>query len=40
VSINIDLAIMPPVIAKVLEEDEDFKADIKEMIDGILPIIR
>jgi hypothetical protein len=29
-----------PVIVKVLEEDEEFKADIKEMIDGILQIIR
>ena len=29
-----------PVIVRLMEEDEDFKADSKEMIDGILQIIR
>jgi hypothetical protein len=29
-----------PVIVKLMEEDEEFKADSKEMIDGILHIIR
>jgi parallel beta-helix repeat protein len=28
-----------PVIVKAMEEDEEFKEDIKEMIDGILPLI-
>ena len=28
-----------PAIVKAMEEDEEFKADIKEMIDGVLPII-
>jgi len=29
-----------PVIVKAIEEDEVFKAQVKEMIDGVLPLIR
>ncbi|MCK5514120.1 MAG: hypothetical protein KAJ00_06455, partial [Deltaproteobacteria bacterium] len=29
-----------PAIVKAMEEDEEFKAELKEMIDGILPMIR
>jgi hypothetical protein len=29
-----------PVITKVMEEDEEFKGEIKEMIDGVLLVIR
>ena len=29
-----------PVIVKMMEEDEEFKEDVREMIDGILPLIR
>ncbi len=29
-----------PAIVKAMEEDEGFKAELKEMMDGILPIIR
>ena len=28
-----------PVIVKAMEGDEEFKEEIKEMIDGILPLI-
>ena len=28
-----------PVIARVIEKDEEFKAELKEMIDGVLPLI-
>jgi len=29
-----------PAIVKAMEEDEEFKEEVKEMIDGILPVIR
>ena len=29
-----------PVITKAMEEDEAIKEEIKEMIDGIMPLIR
>ena len=29
-----------PVIVKAMEEDEEFKAEVKEMIDGVLLVIR
>lgn len=29
-----------PVIVKMIEEDEEFREDLKEMIDGVLPLIR
>ena len=29
-----------PAIVKAMEEDEEFKEDVKEMIDGILPLIK
>jgi len=29
-----------PVIVKAMEEDDEFKEEVKEMIDGILPLIR
>jgi len=29
-----------PVIVKAMEEDEEFKAQVKEIIDGVLPLIR
>lgn len=29
-----------PVIVKAIEENEEFKSDVKEMIDGVLPLIR
>jgi len=29
-----------PVIVRAMEEDEEFKAEVKEMIDGVLPLIR
>ncbi len=28
-----------PAIVKAMEHDEDFKKDIKEMVDGVLPMI-
>jgi len=28
-----------PAIVKAMEEDEEFKGDVKEMIDGVLPLI-
>ena len=30
---------LSPVIVKVIEEDEEFKAEVKEMIDGVLGLI-
>ena len=29
-----------PVIVKAMEEDEEFREEVKEMIDGILSLIR
>ena len=29
-----------PVILKAMQEDEEFKEEIKEMVDEILPLIR
>ena len=29
-----------PVIVNAMEEDEEFKENIKEMVDGVLPLIR
>ena len=29
-----------PTIVKVMEEDEEFKEEVKEMIDGVLGLIR
>ena len=29
-----------PAIARAMEEDEEFKEEVKEMIDGILPMVR
>jgi len=29
-----------PVIVKAMEEDEEFKKEVKAMIDGVLPLIR
>ncbi len=29
-----------PVIVKAMEEDEEFREGVKEMIDGFLPMIR
>jgi len=29
-----------PAIVKAMEEDEEFKSQVKEIIDGILPLIR
>ena len=29
-----------PTIVKVMEKDEEFKKQVKEMVDGILPLIR
>ena len=28
-----------PAIVKAIEEDEEFKAQVKEIIDGILPMV-
>ncbi len=28
-----------PTIVRVMEEDEEFKEEVKQMIDGILPMI-
>jgi len=29
-----------PAIVEMMNEDEEFKQEVKEMIDGILPLIR
>ena len=29
-----------PVIVRAMEEDEEFREDVKEIIDGIMPFIR
>ncbi|MCK5186739.1 MAG: hypothetical protein KAR43_06345 [Deltaproteobacteria bacterium] len=29
-----------PAIVKAMEEDEEFRGEVKEMIDGILPLIK
>ena len=29
-----------PAIVKAMEEDEEFKAELKEMIDGVLPLMK
>lgn len=29
-----------PLVVEVMEEDEEFREELKEMIDGILPLIR
>jgi hypothetical protein len=29
-----------PVIMKAMEEDEEFEQEVKEIIDGVLPLIR
>jgi hypothetical protein len=31
---------LSPTIVKIMEEDEEFKEEVKEMICGILPLIR
>ena len=31
---------LSPVIVEMMEEDEAFKAQVKEMIDGVLPLIK
>ena len=31
---------LSPGIVKAMEEDESFKQEVKEMIDGILPLLR
>jgi hypothetical protein len=31
---------LSPVIVEMMEEDEEFKAPVKEMIDGVLPLIK
>jgi hypothetical protein len=30
---------LSPVIVKAMEEDEEFKAEVKEMIDGVLELM-